>query len=390
MMGSHATTQRSSHGAYSGTPQHVRFGPGAVAELPDVLALLGAQRPLVVTGPTVAGSPVLAAVQESLAGIDVHVFAGSRPHGPRECSRRGLTQARAHNADVLVSVGGSSPVEVARGIALLLGTGKDFDDLADHPRPGRTQTIPVIAVTTTLSQAEFSNVVGVTNEASGEKQLFFDDGIMPACVVLDAQLTLHTPARLWLSTGVKALDTAIDIFLHFRGVQPFWDSLLLDAVAGLGRLLPACERDADDLGVRQQLQVAAWQGIFPRFHLPVDEAVPRGTPWFGAVARHQLGGVVGAPHGELGGVILPWALRFHAEESQGRQERLAGAFGSTSVQALADDIAALVASLGLPTRLRELGVERRHLDVVAANMAREQPAYAQRHAEMLVALQAML
>lgn len=376
-------------GRYAGTPQRVSFGLGSLEGLGGALDELGVSRALLVCGPTVAATPMPAAAQAAAPGCELVLYPGSRAHGPREASRQGLLAAREAEAEAVVSLGGSSPVEVARGIALLHGTGKDFDDLQDHPRPGSTTTWPVLAVTTTLSQAEFSNVVGVTNEGTGEKQLFFDDGIMPRHVFLDGELTRYTPERLWLSTGVKALDTGIDIFLQFSATQPFFDALLLDAVSRLVELLALSKDDPEDLGVRQQLQVAAWMAIFPRFHLPVDEAVPRGVPWFGAVARHQLGGLVRAPHGELGGVILPEALVFHLEDAGDRQEALAGALGHATHAELVDGIRDLVAALGLPTRLRDLGVTPEHLPIVVDNITKEQPAFAGRRPEMTVALERM-
>lgn len=368
-------------GTYRGTPQRVAFGPGSVAGLGQALQALDVQRAMVVTGPTVASLPILDTVLESAGSCELHVFAGSRPHGPRGAAREGLAAARDCGAEALVSLGGSSPVEVARAIALLAGTGADFEELAGQSRflPGtdqRTDTWPVISITTTLSQAEFSNVVGVTDERTGEKQLFFDDGLMPRHVFLDGELALHTPQRLWLSTGIKALDTAIDLFLQHGAEQPFWDPLLLRAIRALVDLLPASADRPDDVGVRQELQVSAWMALFPRFHLPLDHAVPDGVPWFGAAARHQLGGLLGLPHGELGGIILREALRFHLDETRGRQLQLAAALSLDSVEELHDRLHHLVADLGLPTDLGAVDLTDAQLEAVVAACVSEQPAFA--------------
>lgn len=381
-------------GSYGGTPQRVAYGPGCVGALGEVLADLGVERAMVVTGPTVAGLPILDAVLGATGSCDVSVFAGSKPHGPRGAARKGLAAARDGGAQALVSLGGSSPVEVARGIALLAGTGRDFDDLAgDHAfQPGgarRTDTVPVIAITTTLSQAEFSNVVGVTNEETGEKQLFFDDGLMPAHVLLDGELTLHTPRRLWLSTGIKALDTAIDLYLQHADEQAFWDPLLLRAIRQLVHLLPASAGRPRDVTVRQQLQLAAWMALFPRFHLPVDSSVPDGVPWFGAAARHQLGGLLGLAHGELGGIILPHALQFHLAETRERQEQLAVALDLRTAEQLHDRLRQLVDGLALPTDLSSVDLTDAQLDAVVRACVSEQPAFAGREADMRQTLERM-
>jgi alcohol dehydrogenase class IV len=311
------------------------------------------------------------------------------PHAPREAARAGLRAAREAGAEALISLGGSSPVDVTKGIALLAGTGRDFRDLPGHPRPGATPTLPLIHITTTLSCSEFTNVVGITNEETGEKELWFDSGMLSRYVIIDGELTRYTPEALWLSTGVKALDTTIDIFLQHLDEQPFWDPMSLRAAAGLVDLLPRSKQMPEDLAIRQRLQIAAWMGVFPRFHLPADKSARAATWWFGAAVRHQLGGMFRVPHGELAGIILREALVFHLSESRAREGALAAALVFGSPEEMHAWIPRMVAELGLPTRLREVGVGRAQLPTVVDHIVKEVPALERRKSEVAAALERM-
>lgn len=364
------------HGVYPGTPQKVVFGPGTISDLAGHLAELGVKRPMIVCGSTVAASPLVDQVRSATGLPDVHVFAGGRPHAPRSAIRNGLKAFRECGADSLISVGGSSPVEVMRGIALLDATGLDFEELLDYPRMGHTPMVPLIAVTTTLSQAEFSYVGSATNDdGAGEKFLWFDWGLMPKLVILDAELTIHTPERLWLSTGIKALDTSVDLYMEFLRPQPFWDGLLNQAIPELVHLLRQSRENPESIEIRQRLQVAAWCGEFPRFHLPADLSLPKASRWFGAVARHQLGGKYDIPHGELAGIIFPSALRFHADECAVRQDALARILGGSDRFDLPSIFADLVEALGLPTKLTDVGVPRSDYDSIVEAMLHEDVIY---------------
>lgn len=377
-------------GDFVGRGQRVVFGPGSITRLPEVLADLGVLAPLLVAGPTVADSPVYKAVIANLGDRRFTLFCGSRPHAPRSAIEAGVDAVRTSWSDGVISIGGSSPVEVARGIVY-------FDAIdAQLPKPGfparvpSTRTMPLISVTTTLSQAEFSNVLGLTDDVTGAKSLYFDHGLMPACVVLDADLTTHTPRTLWRGTGIKALDTTIDCLLQFREPQPFWDGMLLsaarDVVAGLrveaGGAASVADRDA--------LQVAAWQGIYPRFHLPVDGGVARSRRWLGAAVRHQIGGMYRCAHGELAGILLPVSLHFHRDETVERQEQLSAALGLGGLDEMEAAIAELVISLGLPSRLSELGVGSDRIDTIVAAVIDEEPSLSDRRDDIGELIEAVL
>jgi alcohol dehydrogenase class IV len=384
------TETTSPTGDFVGRSQRVVFGPGSVGRLPEVLADLGVSAPLLVSGPTVAGSPVYDAVTSNLGGRRFTMFAASRAHAPRSAVEEGLDTFRSSWCDGVISVGGSSPVEVARAIVYFDAMDSKLPPAGFPSWVPSTRCAPLISVTTTLSQAEFSNVLGLTDDAAGTKALYFDHGLMPSCVLLDAELTTHTPPALWRGTGIKALDTTIDCLLQFQRPQPFWDGMLLTAARDIVHGLRVEADGSASVAERGALQVAAWQGIYPRFHLPLDGSVPRSRRWLGAALRHQLGGRYRSPHGELAGILLPASLRFHRDETAERQEELAAALGVDSLDALEAAIAALVTSLGLPSRLSELGVGSEALDLVVEAVVDEEPSLGDRRAEIGALVEALL
>jgi len=245
----------------------------------------------------------------------------------------------AAGADALVSLGGGSAIDTAKAVAHAVGTAQD-------------RTMPHIAIPTTLSAAEFTHYAGVTG-ADGIKRAVSGEGLVPREVFLDPQLTLATPPQLWLSTGIKALDHAVESMLSAR-LHPVTETLALEAMRRLLRSLPACGADAEALPPRLEAQIGAWMSLF-------SPATSRGG--LSHALGHQLG-AHGVPHGITSCIALPIVLRFVEPATTARQQSIADAL---AVEApLPAAIAALVAALGLPSRLRDTGVDRDVLPAIAA------------------------
>ncbi len=373
-------------GEYTGARQRVVFGVGSRSRLGDELVALEVDRALLVTGPTVAASGLVDEVLAHTGRVAVTVCDGSREHVPHSAVLAAIEAARRADVDAVISLGGSSPVGVAKAVALGLADPGFADGSRPLSEPADTPMPPVVAVTTTLSQSEFTHIVGTSDDVTGEKRLHADHGLLPRLVVLDGELAVPTPHRLWASTGVKALDSGVGG--HVQQVpQLFRDPVNIAAVGELVRLLQALADGEDGVDARQRLQVAAWMAMFPRFQLPTTRPNPPGMGWFGAAARHQLGGATRVPHGELGGVLLPAAIAFHRGEegAGGRLAELAAPLGLDPA-GLAERARALVAALGLPTTLGELGIRAEQVDSVVDAILREQPSLADRRDEVEAAL----
>lgn len=326
---------------YRALPQaRVTAGAGCVRGLLDALGRAGAQRALVITGPTIAGATdLLWYIEQVLGPFHAGSYTGVRAHTPAETVAEAGELAEAAAADSLVSLGGGSAIDTAKAVAHRLSETR------------RIAPPPHIAVPTTLSAAEFTPYAGVTG-ADGIKRAVSADGLVPREVFLDPQVTLMTPRELWLSSGIKALDHAVESMLGARH-HPVTDTLAIEAVRRLFAALPACAADATALGPRADAQIAAWMSLF-------SPATSRGG--LSHALGHQLG-ARGVPHGVTSCVTLPAVLRFLEPETSERQAQIAAMAGLR--RTLDAAITSLVRDLGLPARLRDTGIPRELLPAIA-------------------------
>jgi len=335
----------------------VVYGPGVGrSELPALLERVGASRPFLVTTPSLERSGLAADVAGWLGDGCAGTFAGSREHTPAPVVIEAADAAGAADADCLVSLGGSSVVDLTKGVALLLGEG---GALADHrmqrgtPRPElRAPKVPHIAVPTTLSGAEFTAVAGITDPTAGEKQMYLDPQLLPRWVVFDSVLAASCPARLWAATGMKVVADTIEV-LCARRANPQTDALALGALQLLVDNLGPATADATDHHARGRCQFAVAM-VFPQL-----AAVGIGLV---AALRHQLGGGLGVPHGEASTIVLPHVMRFNLPAAAGHYQRAATALGLSTPEELIARIESLTIELGLPVRLSAVGVSRTDLD----------------------------
>lgn len=344
--------------------ERVVHGVPAEKAVPAEAERLGATKVFIVSTRSLARNTD--AVQKIAAGLGAR-FAGSfdevPAHTPREAVIAGAAAARAAGADLMVAVGGGSAIDgtkamlqamwhgvtEARGLDALTGRGRaEPTGLSD----GR---IRMVAVPTTLSAAEFTFYAGVTDTAKGIKQSFSDPLMVPRTVILDPAITVHTPMRLFLGTGIRAVDHAVERLCSLIR-HPFSDATAVEALRLLNRGLPAVQQDPGNLAARLDCQLGAWMSIFGGM-----AGVPVG-------ASHGIGHVLGAhagvPHGETSCVMLPSVMQWNRGVNFEEQLRVAHAFERTDDDA-AGAVRDLIASLGLPTRLRDVGVKREDFQVIA-------------------------
>jgi alcohol dehydrogenase len=362
------------HGSYLDLRDlKVLFGVGCVLSLDAELRRLGAARPLVVVGASLARSErVLSALLDALDGFEVSIFAGARTHSPIDACQAAAAAARTSGADALVSLGGGSAVDVAKGASMLL-TGRPLEDFKRRARKPGERTIdfyaapaydcpPVLHVSTTLSGAEFTGQAGLTWPDRHEKDQFYHRNSAPKVVVLDREMTAETPDSLWRASGVKCLDHCVErIYSVHR--QPFCDALSTAATRTLLAWLGA-EEDRWNHPTRTRILIAAWMAQFSTGNVNVglDHAI-----------GHQLGSLFGVGHGEAAAATLPHVLRFNAAEARKPLAELArnvlplssSVEDEQAVTLLVERIEDLIRGLGLATRLRDLGVDRDRLSLVA-------------------------
>ncbi len=240
------------------TPPILRIGAGSVDSIGELLANLGATRPVVVTDGFLVSVGVAARVADALrsAGADAAVFDGTIPDPTTDSLEAGLDAIRAHRADSLVGLGGGSPIDTAKALSVLAVRGGHMRELK-APFQFVGKALPVIAVPTTAGTgSEVTQFTIITDSATNEKMLCAGPGYLPKAAVIDYELTRSMPPRLTADTGIDALTHAIEAYVS-RKANPISDTYAIAAITRIGRFLRRAYRDGDDLVAREEMMTAA-------------------------------------------------------------------------------------------------------------------------------------
>ena len=316
----------------------VRFGPGAVAELAEIVAELGVARPLLLSDRGVERAGLVAMVREGLAQSDLPAVLDVPPHA----TERTVEDAAAAFAgcDGIVAVGGGSVIDAAKALSLYAaapgplarfrgGSGLRF------PRA----VPPVIAVPTTAGTgSEISRGLAVTI-ATGERLVLLDRALYPAIAVCDPALTLTLPPHLTAATAVDALSHCVEGFLSPFAGPPF-DTVALDGARRLWTALPAILDNPGSLALRTEVMLGAVEG---------GMAMPLGLG-----AAHALGVPLdgtGLHHGTVVGALLAPVLRRYEGRLGDKAQALRSALGLAPQADIARALAGFVRHAGLPDRL---------------------------------------
>lgn len=338
--------------------ERVISGPGALDVLPAELERYKGRRAVIVTGATLGASALVDRVRSLLGTRSVAVFTGARQHVPASTVAALAGLVRETDADVLVSVGGGSPIDTAKGVVHAL-----------LPHGDGSGAIPIhIAVPTTLSAGEFTDVAGITDDETRIKHAVYDTRLAPRTVIADPEVTRQTPAWLWAASGVRALDHAVET-LYARRPHPISEPLAERAIRLLVEHLPLSVNDEGaGLDHRGACQTAAWLAVF---------GVTNAGFGLSHVLGHQIGPRWAVAHGVTSAIVLPHAMRFMAGVApdrfgpiaRGLDLPYAGSDPGPGALACAARVEALVARLSLPRRLRDVSVPYAELGAVAEVVA---------------------
>src|ERR1700722_12353421 len=336
--------------------ERVIYGPGKIKALHDEMERRGLKRAVVVTTDVVAALPIIHDVTGALGLHCAAVFAGIVQHVPRGTVNDLQKEIERVDADCLVSLGGGSPIDSAK-VAMY--------GLLD------TRELIHIAVPTTLSAAEYTHAGGVTDESTRVKSGVYDMRVLPRTVINDPLLTLATPDWLWVSTGIRALDHAIECAYAIRH-QPISDALAAKSIAlFVEHLHPSITTTGDEqLAHSGHCQFASWYSIFGAMNTRFG---------LSHLLGHQIGPRWDVPHGVTSCITLPHAMRFMAEIAAERFGPVAEGYGipfdrsnpKRAALECADRTAEFIGQFDVPKRLRDAGVPREELGSIVGPITHE-------------------
>ena len=345
--------------------EQVVYGRPAAEVVRELAKAWGAGRILITTTGSLRHG-LAADLAVALGDLCVGVFSDIGAHSPREGVIAGAAEARRTNADLIVALGGGSVIDATKVMQLCLWAGLTRADELDPYRagrgPDRTDVTKVaagvrfIAIPTTLSAAEFTPFAGVSDAARRVKEGYAHPMLAPRAVVLDPAMTLATPPRLWGSTGMKAVDHAVEQLCH-PVRAPYADALAADGLKRLARGLAATQAEPTELAARLECQFGMWLAIS-------GVGSGRGMGPSHAIG-HTLGGGYGVPHGITSCVILPAVLAWTHDAAIGPQALISELLGFRG--AASDAVRSLVDGLDLPTDLASVGVGRQDFEAIAAH-----------------------
>jgi alcohol dehydrogenase class IV len=356
-------------GTYEFLPQdRVIFGRPAAEAIVETADRMGKNRLLIVSSNTLSRkTDVVSNIRARLGPRCVGVYDECVEHVPRASVLSLAAAVRDAAPDLIVTVGGGTPVDTVKVMLLTTAAGiadeSGFESVRIRVEPDGTRVVPEvkdpalrqIIVPTTLSGAEFSNLGGCTDLGRKVKDLYTGRLIGGQVVILDPAATIYTPSSLWLSTGIRAVDHAVETICS-RRPQPFTDATCAHALRLLSKSLLTNHENPEDLSARLDSQLAVWLATTGLGR--VDWGASHGI-------GHQLGAVANVPHGHCSCVMLPSVLRWNRSTNGSQQAIVAHAMGAEDDDAAAA-VAKLVAALKQPARLRDVGVRHEHYDAIAA------------------------
>ncbi len=351
-----------------GQMEEVVFGVRAAEAVAEVAQRLDAHRVfLMVSGTLNRETDAIENARRALGERCAGIFDAMPPHTPRRAVIAAAEQARSAGADLIATIGGGSVTDGAKAVQLCLANDIRTPDALDAYRPVKgadgmlgppacqAPLVRQIAVPTTLSGGEFSAISGVTDERRKVKELFRHPGIIPRTVILDPAVTAHTPAWLWLSTGIRAVDHCVEGICSGKA-HAFADAQALHGLTLLSRGLPRVKNDPTDLEARLECQMGTWLSMGP-----LTSGVPMG-------ASHGIGYVLGAvfdiPHGHTSCIMLPAVMRWNKPANADRQALVAAAMGHAGEDA-GDVLDRFIADLDMPRSLTSVKVGPERFDRIA-------------------------
>lgn len=351
-------------------PRIMEIGAGAINNLPSIVKSLGGSRPLIITDKMMVQLGYIKTIQALLSaeGLESDVFDGTEPEPTAASIEAGLTCVLDNDYDVIIALGGGSPIDSAKAIAIL---GKHGGNIRDYkfPRQVNEAGIPLIAIPTTAGTgSEVTRFTIITDEKNDEKMLCAGIGFMPLAAIVDVNLTLSLPPRITADTGIDALTHAIEAYVSQKA-SPFSDSQALSAMRLIGPNLKRAYMDGSDTEARKAMMLGSTlAGIaFSSASVALVHGMSR-----------PIGAFFHVPHGLSNAMLLPSVTAFSIPASPERYADCARAMGVANAedsngqanQKLLKALETFNRELQVPT-LAEFGADKARFDSLIKTMAEQ-------------------
>lgn len=294
-------------------------------------------------------------------------------HVPGEVLLKDIEDIQRFSPDLIISCGGGSPIDAGKILSLVLSekiTREEelylFSENRKEKRIMMDEFIPNFAIPTTLSASEFTSIAGTTNQIDHIKYKFSHINMTPKQVFLDPVFTVDTPDWLWLSTGIRAVDHAVET-LYTPTPNAVNTSLALQALKKLHTYLPLTKVHRYNLEYRLECQIGAWLSLFSVVNIKLGLSHSIG---------HQLGALFNIPHGMTSAIMLPAVMKFLMPRTFEAQVQITEVLSSflpektirENAEQAPDLIKELIVNLELPNRLRDFNVTERDIQQLVKNI----------------------
>jgi len=358
--------------------QDVVFDCDIAQEIGRVAAIHHMTRPFVLHARSLSASSTIKDITQRYP--DWRYCSQVVAHAPLETVRCAIEAYRSARADGVITVGGGSVSDTGKLIRLseavsgpafeALANGRTYSYAATRTADsGKSSEVPLVCVPTTLSQAEFSDIVGMTVPTK-EKHVLQMPELLPNMVLLDPALAASTPDKLWIATGIKAIDTAIYFLAGIPNDAELPLRLIYETLSTLADLMsePAAKRS--DRSVISQLQKSAWFLTWIRSIARYDRRLAT-SAWPGAIIRHQIGGYLGLGHGEISAIVAPALLRSDVIRNGSVGKKLTKLRGSDAANDLAARIEDISKAWSIPTHLSRARLTDVQVNTLSKHIASE-------------------
>jgi len=343
-------------------PGTVLMGAGSLQMLPNELKNLNVKKALIVTDKNLLKISVVDKVKEILDNSDIEsvIFSNVKPNPTVKNVDDGYKVLQQNKCDFVVSIGGGSPQDAGKGIAVLGTNGGSIKDY-NGVNLSKYKSLPIIAINTTAGTASEATInYVITDEEEKLKMVIVDKNSMATVAINDADLTINMPKSLTAATGMDALTHAIEGYIS-TGATDFSDMFNLEAIKVISKNLKVAFENGKDIKARENMlygQFVTGMG-FSNCGLGIVHSM-----------AHQLGGFYDLPHGICNAILLPHIMEYNMTETGEKLVNIANAMGVNTEDMTLEEaqLAAINAvkelskSVGIPDNFKELGVDKKDIE----------------------------